>query len=128
VIVLTAVASVAMFFGAFWVAGVGRLAGDVIATTQRAAATMGDATLDERAREKAMQRASVSLLVALGSMIARSAAAFAAGVAPIALAHVAGLAQAERVFRFLSRWETAALTAVVAAVAYGIGMQSWRTN
>jgi hypothetical protein len=128
VIVLTAIVSIATFFGAFWLAGVGRIAADILATTQRAAAAMSDTALDDGMRETAMRSASLRLIVNLGSMFARSAAAFAAAVAPIALAHLAGLAQADRVFRFLSRWETAAATAAVAAVAYGIGMYPWRAS
>lgn len=127
-IVGTAIVSIAIFFGAFWWVGVGGIAADVLATTQQAAAAMRDESLDDGSREKAMQRASLHLLATLGSMLVRSAVAVAAAVAPILLAHASGLAAAGRVFGVLSRWETGLATTLVAALAYGIWTQPWRTS
>jgi hypothetical protein len=128
VIVATGIASIAVFFGAFWRVGVARIAGDVLATTQLTAAAMRDEDLDDQSREQAVQRATLRLLSQLGSILIRSAAAIGAAITPVFLAHVAGLASADRVFAFLSRWETGVATTAVAAAAYGIRAQMWRTN
>jgi hypothetical protein len=128
VIVLTAMVSIGAFFGGFWLSGVGRIATEVLLTIRQAAATMRDRSLDEAAREKLMQRSSLRLVSHLCALLIRSAAAVAAAVAPIWLAHAAGLVQAQRVFALLSRWETALATTIVAGVAYWLRDQAWRTN
>jgi hypothetical protein len=124
VIALTAIASIAAFFYGFWLSGVGRIATDVLVTTRMAAAAMGDETLDEAAREKVMRRSSLRLVSDLMALVMRSAAAVAVAIAPILLAQAAGLAQAQRVFAFLSRWETALATTMVACGAYWIRDQT----
>jgi hypothetical protein len=124
VIVLTAIVSIAVFFGGFWLAGVGRIAADVLVVTREAAVAMRDGSLDEAAREQFMRRSSLRLISHLFQLMARSAAAVAAAVTPILLAQAAGLVQAPRVFAFLSRWETALATTVVAGVACWIWNQT----
>ncbi|HVH26926.1 MAG TPA: hypothetical protein VM818_09210 [Vicinamibacterales bacterium] len=117
-IVLTAIVSLGTFFGGFWLSGVGRIASDVLVTTRQAASTMRDDSLDEATREKVMRRSSLRLVSHMSALLIRSAAAVAAALAPILLAHAAGLVQAQRVFAFLSRWETALATTIVAGAAY----------
>jgi hypothetical protein len=124
VIVLTGLVSIAVFFGAFWVSGVGRIATGVLVATREAAAVMRDDSFDEAAREQFMRRSSLRLVSHLVQLLARSAAAIAAAVAPILLAHAAGLVQAPRVFAFLSRWETAFAATIVAGVACWIWNQA----
>ena len=127
-ILATAAASILVFFGALWLMGVVPIAGEVLATTHRTAAIMRDPGLDERAREKAVQRAAVRLLADAASLLARGFVAIAASGIPIWLAHVSGQATTEDVFRVLSGWEAAAMATALAAVVYVVRMPRWYTS
>jgi hypothetical protein len=128
VIVGTAVASIAMFMIALWWLGIASVATDALTTTQGAVATMRDGALNDRAREKAIQAASLRLIADFVSLLIRTFLAIALSAVPIWLAIVSGLATAEKVFRFLVGWEAAVIATALAAVAYGIRTQPWRTS
>ena len=70
-----------------------------------ALAAIRDPSLDEGARERAVQRASIELFGSFVSISIRSAAALLAAAAPIYAAELSRLAAADSVLRFMARWE-----------------------
>lgn len=117
-IVLTSIASIAVFINALWVFGVVRVSSDVLVSTRETVAVMRDDTLDDAAREKAVRRASLRLLGAFMSILVRSALAFAASLLPIWLATLAGFVRTEEVFRYLARWDVILISSVIITVGY----------
>src|SRR5687767_14928266 len=93
----------AAFVVAFWFFDVVRFATRVRETTRNAVAAMRDSTLDDLAREEAMQRASRRLIVDFAAILLRGGLALAVSLIPIGLVSWLGLAPADRVFQFLSR-------------------------
>lgn len=124
----TAVASIATFMIALWRLGIVRLAAAATTTTHTALATLRDSALDDAAREKAMQVASLRLFAACGSLVVRIALAAALSLAPIWLANASGLAAADVVFSFLTGWRGALIATALAVVLYGVRMPPWRTS
>jgi hypothetical protein len=127
VILLIACLSIAMFLGAFGLLGVARVAGQAVRTSQGAAAAMRDPALDDRARERAVQRASIQLLGAFVSLLVRGTTAVAASFAPIAVASALGLTPKDAVVAFLMRWP-AWLLATAMAAAWAARGRLWPTS
>ncbi len=98
-----AMVSVVVFVLAFRFAGVVPAAAGAIATARGATEVMRDASLDDLAREKELQRASLRLFRAFGSILVRTVLTLGAASLPIAGAEWAGLAMAESVLRYLMR-------------------------
>lgn len=115
---ITAVAliSISLFLVAFAVVRVVPVAVAAIATAKRALGVMRDASLDDEAREKATQRASLQLFGAFACILLGSLLAVAVAFAPIYLADGLGLAKTEHVLAFLARWEVIVGTSVVICV------------
>ena len=61
-IAVTALASIGISIGAFWVLGMARLGSGVLVIANGAIAAMRDKTLDDDVREKTVQRASIQLI------------------------------------------------------------------
>ncbi len=104
-ITATALASIGVFIGTFWVLGVAQFGAGVLVIAGHAVAAMRDKSLDDDEREKAVQRASIQLIGAFFSILVRSALAFLASFLPIWFASLTGLATFEEVFHYLSRWD-----------------------
>jgi len=100
-----AIFSVLLFLVAFQLVRIVPAARRAIAIAQGALGAMRDPALNDDAREKAVQRASIALFGAFGSILLRSLLALAAAVAPIWLADQVGWAQTESVVDLLSRWD-----------------------
>jgi hypothetical protein len=125
VIAATAVASLGVFVFALVLSGVIGVAGGVLTTTQDAVATMRDRSLDDAAREKAIQRASLRLLSDVGSILVRGALSVAVSLVPVWLADATGLATFEAVFGFLSRWDVVVIASAVMIAGYVIQSRLW---
>lgn len=117
-IVITAVASIAVFLGALWLFGVVRISSGALLSTRDAVAVMRDESLDDAAREKAVRRASLRLLGVFMSILLRSALALAVSLLPIGLAALAGHVEPAEVFHYLSRWDVILLSSVTITVGY----------
>jgi hypothetical protein len=128
VIAVTALAALAILAVALWVSGVMRVSAGVLATTQSAAAIMRDPALDDLAREKAIQRASMRLLGDFASILFRSILCLAVSIAPIWLADATGLASSHAVIQFLSRTDVIVVASVVMVVGYLIRARMWPSN
>ena len=102
---LVASLAVAAFLLGFHLAGVLPAASRAIATARSATGAMRNPALDDLAREKAAQKAGLSLLGSFASIALRSAAALAVSFVPILLADAMGLVDAGATTAFLLRWD-----------------------
>lgn len=118
--ILVALLSVSLFLIAFWRLKITRVGTDAIKTANSAVATMKDKSLDDEAREKAIQGASIKLFKSFFSILIRSALALAVSFLPIYLAHLSGLAAMDDVIGFLSRWDVIVIISVVIIGGYFI--------
>lgn len=124
-IAATALASIVAFLVALWLSGVVRVGAGVVATAQGAVATMRDQALDDRAREKAVQGASLRLMGAFVSIVVRGALTFAVSFVPIWLASVAGLASIAEVTEFLARWDVIVIGSAVIVAGWLLWRRVW---
>lgn len=120
-------ASVLAFLIAFQLLRIVPAAQAAIVTSRRTMAVMNDATLDERAKETAVQRAALSLLKSFLGLVLRSALALVAAWLPIELADLAGLVPAEATMAFLMRLDVIAVTSVIVVLVLWLGRRSWRS-
>jgi hypothetical protein len=127
-IVTTAILSVGIFVVAFALSGVGGAAAGVLATTQATMAVMRDATLDDAARERAVQRSSLKLVSDFVSIFLRGGLSLAASLLPIWLMDVTGLVSARAVIGFLSRLDVIAGTTIVMVLGYVAWTRVWRSS
>jgi hypothetical protein len=128
VIVLVAFVSVLLLAVALDRVGVVRIATAAMGTAQGAVGVMQDSSLDDRAREQAMQRASIRLLGHLVSIVVRAAIALVVSLIPIAIADRSGLASATSVIAFLSRLDVIAIASVAVIGGYLIRIRLWPSN
>jgi hypothetical protein len=105
--------AVAAFAAALWWSG-------VTAATQRAVQlstgglmAMLDGQLDDRAKEVAVRRAGLALVVASFGILWRTMLALAAAAAPILLADALGLVSRDEVFELMVRWDYVVAVSVV---------------
>lgn len=124
-IVVVSLVSIALFLVAFWSVRVIPVAVGVLSTAQGAIDVVRDPTVDDDAREKAVQRASLQLLGAFISILLRSIAALAAAFAPIYLADLMDLAPSEGVMVFLARWDVILGATIVICVLYYAKARLW---
>lgn len=127
-IVATAAASISVFLVAFWLSGVVPASASALAIARGALGAMRDAGLDDAAREKVVQRASLRLIGTFVSILVRAAVAIGASLLPIWLADVAGLAANEQVIDFLSRWDVIAIASIVIVLGYLVRVWLWATD
>ncbi len=123
-IVIVALVSISFFLIAFWRLRIAPVGKKAIETSRSAFAAMGDETLDDDAREKMIQGASIKLFSAFFSILIRSALALGISILPIWLADWAGLAKIDAVFRFLSRWDVIAIVSAVIIAGYILLMRA----
>jgi hypothetical protein len=128
VTVATALAAVALFLVGMWVFGVAAAATGAIGIAHAAVATMRDPALDDRARETAIQRASIRLASGFGSIAIRGILALALSLLPVWLADAGGLAAAPAVFAFLSRPDVIVTTSAAIGVGYLAWRRAWRSS
>jgi hypothetical protein len=121
-----AAASVAVFMLAFWRLEVVVSARSAIAIMQNAIGTMRDPYLDELAREKAVQSASLKLVREAFSLIVRSALALAAAFIPLVLADQFGLAPLSATLEYLGRWDVIIVLSIVSLSIWVAGGRTWR--
>jgi hypothetical protein len=121
-----AAASVAVFMLAFWRLKIVSSARSAIAIMQNALGVMRDPALDELAREKAVQSASLKLVREAFSLIVRSALALAAAFIPLALADQFGLAPLSGSLEYLARWDVIIVISVVVLFIWVVGGRVWR--
>jgi hypothetical protein len=120
VIALAAIATIAVFTVALWQLRVVGVASGAIAKSREAMAVMRDPALDDRAREDAVQRASLKLMAACASILVRSALAVLVSLAPIWAFSALGLATFDQVTAFLARWDVIVIVTAVMLAGFGL--------
>jgi hypothetical protein len=125
VIVTTAAATIAVFVVALWLFRVVPASANALTIARGALGAMRDATLDDAARETAVQRASLRLLRTFVSILLRGTLAVGASLLPIWAADTAGLAASAEVIDFLSRWDVIAITSMVIVLGYLVRTRLW---
>lgn len=111
--VIGAVVVVGLFVWLVHVLRLVPLAKDAIAISRRSAAIMRDSTLDDDAKESAMQQSAVRLMKLSFMLLVGSAVALAAPMGVIWLLEVAGLVSLDDVVAILLRWDVLVLATVV---------------
>lgn len=124
-IAATGYLSIGVFAVALWLCGVVRVGAGVLQTARSAVAALRDEALDDAAREKAVQGASIRLFGAFLSILARGALALAISLVPVALAVAAGLADSRAVVAFLSRWDTVVIGSAAVCLGYVAKARLW---
>jgi len=128
VIVATAALSLVLFVAALaWLDLIAASASAVV-TAREAAAIMGDRTLDDRAREHAVQQASLRLFSGFASILGRGVLALAVSALPLWLAHVTGLADVHAVLAFLARPDIIAIVSAIMIGGYLFRKRLWTSN
>ncbi|MEO3428951.1 hypothetical protein AAFN88_08860 [Pelagibius sp. CAU 1746] len=120
-----ALASICIFVAAFWLLGIPSRAAAALAVTRGAFATMRDTALDEEAREKEVQRASLKLLRLFFSILGRSLLALIASLLPIWIADALGLAPRDTILLFLARWDVILAVSLALLAAYLLWTRLW---
>jgi hypothetical protein len=126
------IAAIAALSIGFFVAGVSllripKVAAGALSTSSRAMATLRDAS-DDRAREHAMQQASLRLAGSFVSMLLRTALALGLALVPVGVAGVAGLVAPGDVVVFLSRWQVGLTATIVVGGGYFAWTHWWITS
>lgn len=114
--VIPSVFAVLGFGLALWLLRIGEISKAAIGTVMTGLSAMMDSGLDDDAKEKAVRKAGISLIVAGFSTFVRFVLAFAAAALPIALADLAGLAQWEQVLALMLQWDFIVIVSVGAIV------------
>lgn len=122
---VSAFASIGLFVAGLWLFGVIRVSAGVLTVARQAVAAMRDPSLDDAAREKHVQRASLRLMGAFVSILARSLLCLLVSALPIWLASVAGLANVDEVLQFLARWDVIVLTSAAMIAGYLLWVRLW---
>lgn len=102
-IFLSAAFAIAAFVFGFQTFGIVRTARRIVEVARHSGATMSDKSLDDDAKEKAIQAAALSMLGGAVAIFFKIAALLAVTVAPIYLFSILGLANAQDTFAFLAR-------------------------
>lgn len=119
-ILATAVISICVFICALLLFGVVRVATGVLVTTQEAVTVLRNDSLDDRTREKELQRTALKLLGAFISILIRSILTILFSLVPIWLASLMGLVKIEDVTRYMSRWDVIVITTLLIVAGYVI--------
>lgn len=127
-IAAVALVSIVTFLAVLWRSGIVSLAGEAMATTQGAMAVMRDPALNERAREQAVQRASLRLFGHFFALAWRAIVCLGVSLVPVGVAGLAGLAPPPEVLAYLARWQTGAVATVLALAVYVAGKRLWPTS
>ena len=119
------IVSIVLFLIALWLLRLVPVASAAVATARGAVAAMRDPALDDAAREKAVQAASLRLMGAFASIVVRGALSLGASLLPIWLADLTGLASGWAIVDFLSRWDVIVVASVVIVAGYVVRVKLW---
>lgn len=105
--------SVLAFLAAFSLLGIVAKAREAIATSRQTATIMGDSSLDDDAKEAAVQKASMALMKGFFGLVVRIIGILLAAYVPIFLADLFGLLPEEEALAFMLRLDVIAVSSVV---------------
>lgn len=98
--------------------GLARWTGEVMVHSRQAAAVLQDNSLDDLAKEKAMQVAAIQLFKLLGLLIMGSLTAVSLPIGAIWLADTGGLLSFDDVLAMLVRWEFLLAATVIGCTVF----------
>lgn len=124
-IIAIALTSVVIFLLAFAVLGIIPVASNATRTAREAVATLRDPALDDEAREKSIQKYSISLFGSFASILIRSIAALLFAALPVYAADRLDFAAADEVTQFLSRWDVIVLLSAVICTGWYLKSRLW---
>lgn len=102
---------------ALWLLRIAEISKTAVSTVMTGLSAMMDSALDDDAKEKAVRKAGLSLILTAFSTFVRFVLAFAAAGLPIFLADLVGLAQSEQVIALMLRVDYIVIVSVVAILA-----------
>lgn len=105
--------SVLAFLAAFTLLGIVPKAREAIATSRQTATIMGDASLDDDAKEAAVQKASMALMKGFFGLLLRIVGILLAAYVPIFLADLTGLLPEEEALAFMLRLDVIAISSIL---------------
>lgn len=124
-IILVTIASVLAFIVTFSILGIVPRAQKAIAVARSTTTTMRDQTLDDDAKEAAVQAASLTLLKQFFGLLVFGILTLLAAYIPILLADMAGLIPAQTVLDFMLRLDVILVTSVI-LIALVFGLRRFR--
>ena len=122
---LVAILSVAAFMAVLSASGAVGVARRAVSLGSTAAAALRDPALDEAAREKAAQSASLALFGAFFGLTLRAVLSLAGSAVPILAAHVTGLLSIEASLAFMMRVDVIIILSVAGIAAWIVGARLW---
>ena len=123
--VLVSLASVLAFLLAFKMLAIPRIAVLSFGTARQAMEAMRDQALNDLERERAVQKASITLLGQFWSMLYRTFLTILAAAGPIYLADILGLNKATTTIGFLSRVDVIVSISILLIVAFWLRGKLW---
>lgn len=102
-----------------------RAVGGALGVFSQATAILGDSSVDDLEREKAIQKASLALFGSFASILIRGLVVLVAFLIPIWLADLAGVAGQEEIYRTLMRWDVIIVVSVASIIGYVLWMRIW---
>ena len=128
--VLVAALAVVVFAIALKFSGLYPAVLDASGLARRAARVIADSTLDDRTKEKVVQRDALLLLRRSVPILLRTAAVFGSPVLLLAAMHLSGLASFRDVTALLLGWKAIVLTTVAALTAWAVrhACRRWRPS
>lgn len=120
-IYLAAFLTITVFIVALWLFRIVPAAAKAVEVSRVSARIMRDPALGDEEKERAVQKASLTLLWSFLSITARGAAAVGASLLPMLAFDVAGLARFGDVANFLATWETIVVASVLVTLVYLVG-------
>lgn len=117
-VLLAAVVAASFFMIALRAMAIPAITARVIATGREAAGVIGDKRLGDEEKERLLQKASIGMMRAFGSITARSAVAVAAALVPLLALQAVGVAEISTVGRALATWQGILLTGVAMTAVY----------
>lgn len=111
-------ASILCFMIVFWLADIVAVARRSIETARTAMQVTRDPTLDELAREKAVQSAALKMIGFAASLIGRSLLALAGAAVPIFAADWLGLMPVADTLAFMERWDVILIASLIVIASY----------
>jgi hypothetical protein len=118
VILIAAVIAASFFIIALRAMAIPAITLGVIANGREAARVMTDKSLGDDEKERRLQKASVEMMRAFGSITLRAAAALAVGVVPLIALQAAGIAEMTTVGHALATWQGIVLTGAAMTAVY----------
>jgi hypothetical protein len=113
-----AVAVVILFIILVYMVGLVRHAREVIAVSRSSMTVLSDASVDDDAKEKALQKSAIRLFSLLVLMLVGTAISLVAPIGVVWLLDLFGIVSLDAVLAILARWDFIVIASLVGVAAY----------